>query len=314
MCIRDRFSVAAIRDAYDEFVPDVVHVHEPFAPSCSLLGVLCADTPVVATFHAYYERFTVHGGIYTAFSQLMRPVRSRIVHRIAVSKAAHRTMSARLGSARSSIIPNGASIEHFDRAEPAALHPGRRMRFVGRLEPRKGFRHAVDAFAELGSRYDDLRLVVVGDGPQAAHVRRLPRAMRSRVDMIGRASHTALPTYHAAADMFISPATGRESFGIVLVEAMAAGLPVVASDLPGYREVVRHEREGLLVPPADPIALAEAAARVLDDASLAGRLAMGGRARARTFTWRRIAARVERVYAKVMRARAIEMPRRVGAA
>ena len=95
---------------------------------------------------------------------------------------------------------------------------------------------------------------------------------------------------------------------------MAAGLPVVASDLPGYREVVRHEREGLLVPPADPIALAEAAARVLDDASLAGRLAMGGRARARTFTWRRIAARVERVYAKVVRTRAIEIPRRVGAA
>lgn len=316
LCI-DPFSAAVIRDAFDEFEPDVIHVHEPFAPSASLLGVLCADAPVVATFHAYYERFTVHGGIYTAFSQLMRPIRSRIAHRIAVSRAAHRTMAARLGSAHSSIIPNGASIEHFGRAAPADLPPGRRMLFVGRLEPRKGFRHAVDAFAELGARYDDLRLVVVGEGPQGAHVRRLPRALRSRVDMIGCASHEALPTYHAASDLFLAPATGRESFGIVLVEAMAAGLPVIASDLPGYSEVVRHEREGLLVPAADPDALAAAAARVLDDRALATRLAMAGRLRARAFAWPRIAARVERVYARVIRERTLEVPgvvKRVGAA
>lgn len=316
LCI-DPFSAAVIRDAFDEFEPDVIHVHEPFAPSSSLLALLCADAPVVATFHAYYERFTVHGGIYTAFSQIMRPVRSRITHRIAVSRAAHRTMSARLGSTRSSIIPNGASIEHFARAHPAELPPGRRLLFVGRLEPRKGFRHAIDAFAALGERYDDLRLVVVGEGPQRTQVRRLPPALRDRVDMIGGASHAALPTYHAASDLFISPATGRESFGIVLVEAMAAGLPVVASDLPGYSEVVRHEREGLLVPPADPAALAEAAARILDDPALARRLSVAGRLRARTFAWSRIAARVERVYTRAVRLRTLEVPRilrRVGAA
>ncbi|HEU5173504.1 MAG TPA: glycosyltransferase family 4 protein [Gemmatimonadaceae bacterium] len=316
LCI-DPFSAAVVRDAFDDFAPDVIHVHEPFAPSTSLLGVLCADAPVVATFHAYYEPFTVHGGIYTAFSQLLRPVWSRIAFRIAVSRAAQRTMNARMRGAHSAIIPNGATIDHFGTAEPATLPAGRRMLFVGRLEPRKGFRVAVDAFAELGERYDDLRLVVVGDGPQRAQIRRLPRGLRERVDMMGRVSHDAMPTYHAASDVFVAPATGRESFGIILVEAMAAGLPVVASDLPGYREVVRHEREGLLVPPADPAALAEATARLLDDAALAKRLAVGGRMRARAFAWPRIAARVERVYDKVVRSRNLVVPRvvrRVGAA
>lgn len=314
LCI-DPFSAAAVRGAFDEFRPDVIHVHEPFAPSTSLLGVLCADSPVVATFHAYHEPFTVHGGIYTGWSQLLRPVWSRIDHRIAVSRAAQRTMSTRMSGAASTIVPNGASIAHFKHAIPATLPPGRRMLFVGRLESRKGFRVAVDAFAELGATYDDLRLVVVGDGPHRTQVRRLPRALRARVDMVGRVSHAALPTYHAASDFFVAPATGRESFGIVLVEAMAAGLPVVASDLPGYGEVVRHEREGLLVTPADPFALAEGAARLLDDPLLAKRLAGAGRIRARAFAWPRVAARVERVYDKVVRARLVVLrPRLVNRA
>lgn len=314
LCI-DPFSAAVVRGAFDDLRPDVIHVHEPFAPSTSLLGVLCADAPVVATFHAYYEPFTVHGGIYTGWSQLLRPVRSRIDHRIAVSRAAERTMSVRMRGANGTIVPNGADIGHFRNALPATLPPGRRMLFVGRLEPRKGFRIAIDAFAELGARYDDLRLVVVGDGPQRTQVRRLPPRLRARVDMIGRVSHAALPTYHAASDLFVAPATGRESFGIVLAEAMAAGLPVVASDLPGYGEVVRHGREGLLVPPGDVAALAAAAARLLDDPALAARLADAGRVRARAFAWPRVAARVERVYDKVVRARMLELrPRSVGRA
>ena len=317
LCL-DPFSAAIVRGAFDDFRPDVIHVHEPFAPSTSLLGVLCADAPVVATFHAYHEPFTVHGGIYTGWSQLLRPVWSRIDHRIAVSRAAQQTMSSRMGGARSTIVPNGASIDHFRHAMPASLPGGRRMLFVGRLESRKGFRVAVDAFAELGERFADLRLVVVGDGPHRTQVRRLPRALRQRVDMVGRVSHAALPTYHAAADFFVAPATGRESFGIVLVEAMAAGLPVVASDLPGYGEVVRHEREGLLVTPADPDALAAGAARLLDDPLLARRLSAAGRIRARSFAWPRVAARVERVYDTVVRARTPELRqpivRKVGAA
>ncbi|MBA3890854.1 MAG: glycosyltransferase family 4 protein [Gemmatimonadaceae bacterium] len=303
LCI-DPFSAVVVRGAFDDFRPDVIHVHEPFAPSTSLLGVLCADAPVVATFHSYHEPFTVHGGIYTGWSHLLRPVWSRIDHRIAVSRAAQRTMSTRMRGADSTIVPNGASIAHFRHALPAQLPPGRRMLFVGRLEPRKGFRIALDAFAELGERYDDLRLVVVGDGPQRTRIRRLTPALRARVDMIGRVSHAALPTYHAAADFFVAPATGRESFGIVLVEAMAAGLPVIASNLAGYAEVVRDERDGLLVRPADPAALAAAGARLLDDEVLAKRLASAGRGRARAFAWPRVAARVERVYEKVRRGRA----------
>jgi phosphatidylinositol alpha-mannosyltransferase len=114
--------------------------------------------------------------------------------------------------------------------------------------------------------------------------------------MHGVVSTDSLPHHYAAADLFVAPSTGRESFGVVLLEAMAAGLPIVTSDIDGYREVVRHEREGLLVPPSDPLAVARAAFRLIDDDALARRLGDAGRIRARDFAWTRVAHEVEAVY------------------
>jgi phosphatidylinositol alpha-mannosyltransferase len=114
--------------------------------------------------------------------------------------------------------------------------------------------------------------------------------------MLGKVSYEALPTYHRASDIFVSPATGSESFGIVLVEAMAAGLPLVASDIAGYREVARHESEGLLVQPSDPAALASGVRRILNDPALAQRLGENGFRRSRSFAWDRIIDRLEIVY------------------
>ncbi|MGQ0764264.1 MAG: glycosyltransferase family 4 protein [Gemmatimonadota bacterium] len=295
LCFSSRSS-HLVKKALEVFKPDIIHVHDPLAPSTSMLAVIHRTAPVVATFHSYFARDHFEGRVYTAIAPLLRPVWRRVDRRIAVSEAARISVCSRMGPADVEIVPNGADVEAFGDAQPADLPAGRKLLFVGRLEPRKGFPVAVRAFALLAARYPDLRLVVVGAGEQAGAVNELTPAIRSRVHMLGKVPNETLATFHRAADVFISPATGSESFGIVLVEAMAAALPLVASDIPGYREVVRHNREGLLVKPSDPAALADGVARFLDDPALARQLAANGFARSQAFSWTRIIDRLEQVY------------------
>lgn len=277
--------------ALRSFAPDVVHVHEPFAPSTSLYATLASPAPIVGTFHAYATRSRV----LAALSPLLRGIWNRLDVRLAVSRAAASFVSRYFrGAVR--VVPNGVDVELFARAQPASLPPGRVLLFVNRLEPRKGFRAATQAFELLAGRYPELLLVVAGDGVERALVAGLPDGVKRRVIMLGSVPHEELPPYHAAAELFLAPATGRESFGIVLVEAMAAGLPVVASDIPGYREVVRDQMEALLVPPEDPPALAAAMGRLLDDEQLAASLGAAGRMRAERYRWEAVAADVELAY------------------
>lgn len=279
------------------FAPDVVHVHEPFAPAVGMHATMNAPAPVVGTFHSYYARETMEGRLYTAMAPLLRPIWRRVDRRIAVSQAARHSAKGRLGKGDVKILPNGVEVERFAQALPARDVPeGRILLFVGRLEPRKGLPYAMRAFALLAERYPDLHLVVVGDGPERHALDELPPALRERVHMKGKVSYEALPTYHQAADIFISPATGAESFGIVLVEAMAAGLPVVASNIPGYREVARDGRESRLVTPSDPVALAQGIAHLLDHPEECARLGANGAARAEAFAWERIIDELELVY------------------
>jgi phosphatidylinositol alpha-mannosyltransferase len=167
---------------------------------------------------------------------------------------------------------------------------------VGRLDPQKGLSVALRAFAVLAGEFPDLWLVVAGDGPDRGEVRRQPLEVRERLVLLGGVQHERLPAYHAACDVFVSPAIGQESFGVSLVEAMAAGLPVVASDIAGYREVVRAGVDGLLVRPGDPVALAEEVRRVLKDRGLAERLRQAGRARADGFRWDVVTEQIEGAY------------------
>lgn len=291
-----RRSAHLVRKAFAVFRPDVIHVHDPLTPSTSMLGILNRNAPTVATFHSYFTREHFEGRLYSVLAPFLRPVWRRVDRRVAVSEAAKESVCSRMGAARIDIVPNGADIDVFASAEPAELPPGRRLLFVGRLEPRKGFPVAVEAFAQLASRYPDLQLVVVGDGDDRTAVNALPTSLRARVLMQGRVSDEMLPRFHRAADVFISPATGQESFGIVLVEAMAAGLPLVASDIPGYREVARHDCEGVLVAPSNATALASGIARVLDDRAFASRLGKAGSERANAFTWDKIIDRLEVIY------------------
>jgi phosphatidylinositol alpha-mannosyltransferase len=294
----DPRSRSRIRRALAAFEPDVTHAHEPFSPSTGFFATIDSPAPVVAVSHTYFERSV----LFDVFSRVFARVWKRPAVWVGVSQASAKFLRRHVGAdADVRVIPNGVDIEAFRTAKPAELPPGRRMLFVGRLEPRKGLSVAVAAFTRLAADHPDLYLVVAGEGPERTALDRVEPGVRTRVIELGTVPHADLPGCHAAADVFVSPATGRESFGIVLVEAMAAGLPVVASDIPGYREVVRAGVDGLLVPPGDPVALAEAVGRVLRDSDLARTLSSAARERAEAFRWDAVAEQVEAAYREAIR-------------
>jgi phosphatidyl-myo-inositol alpha-mannosyltransferase len=291
-----RASWRRIRRTLEVFEPDVVHAHEPFSPSTSMMSVLATDAPVVATFHAYHDR----SRLLEAAAPLLRSVARRIDAAVAVSRAAGRFV-APVVPGGVEIVPNGVDVERFAQPGPpaAGLPDGKILLWVGRLDPQKGFPIMVRAFGRLATEYPDLSLVVAGDGRDRHAADMLTEDARARVLMLGSVPNVELPAYLAAADVFASPATGHESFGLVLVEALAAGVPVVATDIPGYREVIRDGVDGLLVPPSDAAALASAIRRVLVEPDLASALAHTGRARAREFSWDVVVPRIEAIYERV---------------
>lgn len=293
-------SARRVRAALGAFAPDVVHVHEPLTPSTSMQAVRASAAPVVATFHANLGR----SRLMEVAGPALRTVYRRIDVAIAVSDAAASFLARAIPGGEVRVVPNGVDTRPFAHPGPSAegLPAGRILLWVNRLDPQKGFPVAVAAFARLAARFPDLAFVVAGDGKDRDAVRSLSEPVRGRVLLLGRVPHAKLPAYHAGADAFVSPATGRESFGIVLVEAMAAGVPVVATDIAGYREVVRDGVDGLLVRPGDPDALAGALGRILDDPELASRLAVAGHERALGFDWDEVAPRIEAVYQEVARA------------
>ncbi len=281
-----------VRAALATFRPDVVHAHEPLAPSASMFATLAARVPVVGTFHAGLDRART----YDLAAPVLRRLARRLAVRVAVSERAAATARRRLGGTYE-IVPNGIDVRAFSSATPRTdLGAGRKLLFVGRLHERKGFRTGVEAFGRLAREHRDLRLVVAGDGQDRSAVAALPADLRERVTLLGTVANRELPPVHRACDLFLAPNQGGESFGVILLEAMAAGLPVVASDIPGYDEVVTDGVDGLLVPPRDAVALAGAIARVLGDPVLAGGLAEAGRARAAAFDWGVVAARLEELY------------------
>lgn len=285
-----------VRELLRVFEPDVVHAHEPLTPSTSMQAVLNSRAPVVATFHAHLDR----SRLMELTAPLLRMVWRRIDAAIAVSEAAAGFL-ARAIAGEVEIVPNGVEVERFADPGPAAvgLPPGRRILWVNRLDPQKGFPVMIRAFDRLAGRLGDVVLVVAGDGRDRSAADGLAKTVRRRLVMLGPVPHEDLPAYHAGADVFVSPALGQESFGIVLVEAMAAGVPVVATDIPGYREVIRPDTNGLLVPPGDWEALADALERLLGDEELAARLSDAGRERASAYSWEAVLPKIEAIYRRV---------------
>jgi phosphatidylinositol alpha-mannosyltransferase len=284
---------AKVRRKLSEERFDVLHLHEPLMPMLCLAVLAEADVPTVGTFHANND-----GALgYKLFRPVLERYVSRLTERIAVSRAAEDTVSRHFGG-RYTIVPNGVDVDRFARAEPYP-RDGREFRilFVGRLEPRKGAKFLLRAMPAVIGSVPDARLVVVGSGPMSAYYRsHLPDEVSGRVDFVGRVSGDDLARHYASADVFCSPAMGGESFGIVLIEAMAAGAAVVASDIGGYRDVVTDGRNGLLTRRGDPDSIAGAIARLARDGQLRRRLTDTGREDVRQYSWDRITGRILEVY------------------
>ena len=272
---------------------DYIHLHEPFAGlvTANVLSQMDPLTSVaIGTFHTYGGT-----GLYkVGFKHLAVPYNRRLRGRIAVSEPARQFISRQF-PAHYEIIPNGIKVDEFDQAEPLPhLQDGKtNLLFVGRLEKRKGLKYLLGAYSRLKWDYPELRLLVVGPGkPDAESYRIISERNLQDVEFVGKVSEEEKARYYKSAHIFCSPATGRESFGIVLLEAMAAGAPVVATRIAGYSGVISDEKDGLLVPPKDDEALAEAIARLLKNRGLALALAANGRAKAEGYRWERVAGSV----------------------
>ena len=288
----------ATRAALASFRPDVVHVHEPLTPSVSMFATLASRAPVVATVHAYLDRSRAM----ELGAPLLRRVWRRVSVGVAVSEAAASFLRRALPEAELEVVPNGVDAVAFRDAEPMELPEGRRVAWVNRLEPQTGFPVTAAAFATVVAALPEARLIVAGDGRDRETLGLLTDPVRERIHLLGTVPNDRIPSVHAACEAFVSSAWGQESFGIALVEAMAAGLPVVATDIPGYREVVDQGVEGLLVPPRDPEALAAGLLRILTEPELAARLGEAGRERARSFDWSIVVDRLEALYGRAVEA------------
>ncbi|MEZ5116941.1 MAG: glycosyltransferase family 4 protein [Candidatus Nanopelagicales bacterium] len=276
---------------------DVVHVHEPVSPSLSVLACWAAEGPLVATWHSSMGRSRVLTAGYYLAQTAMEKIRARI----AVSEYARRTLVDHLGG-DAVLIPNGVDCASFERAEPLPGWPGDgpALMFLGRLdEPRKGLDVLLGALPAMSEALPGLRLLVVGPGDQEDAVKGLPDRLRDRVVFLGRVSDEDKARAFHSVDLYVAPNTGGESFGIVLLESMAAGTPVLASDLDAFRRVLEDGRSGVVFRNGDSADLAAKAVALLHDADERGRLVEAGRARAWQFDWSRVALEVLAVYESV---------------
>lgn len=273
---------------------DLLHLHEPVSPSLSLIALALAEVPVVATFHFA----TTRSRVLAAAQGLLQPTMEKITARIAVSPLARRVQVEYLGGDAVE-IPNGVDVSQLAGARPLAGYPrtGGTVGFVGRFsEPRKGMPVLLAALRTLIRTRPELRLVVVGHGDAGALLRAAGSELASRMRVLGPLDDDAKAAVLASVDVLCAPALGGESFGIVLTEAMAAGTPVVASDLDAFRLVLDDGRAGLLVPVGSPVALTAALRSLLDDPARRAEFAAAGRRRAAMWDWPVVARRVLQVY------------------
>ncbi len=274
---------------------DVVHVHEPDSPSLSLLALWYVECPVVATFHSSNPRSRA----LSATAAILRPSLEKISARIAVSEYARDTSVNHVGG-EPVVIPNGLFVDRFAAATPRPdwQGPDGTLAFVGRLdEPRKGFPLALAALAQLVPASPGIRLLVVGGGQVRVPV---PSELEQRVVFLGRVGDAEKAQALRSADVYVAPNTGGESFGIVLVEAMAAGATVVASDIPAFRKVLGEGRFGVLFPNGDATALAGRVRELLADAPRRSELRSAADAAVRRYDWSAVAGRVVAVYETVV--------------
>jgi len=278
-------TIRALRD--ERF--DVVHIHEPIAPGVTQTALLFKSQPLVGTFHAAGQI-----AAYRYLNPVARWLARKLDVRCAVSEDA-RAMAIHNVGGTYDLVFNGVELVPYAKAATRATQ-GPTILFLGRHEPRKGLAVLLDAMGELPA---SVRLWIASDGPETVALRQKV-AGDVRIEWLGRISDSEKIERLKGADVFCAPSLGGESFGVVLLEAMAASTAVVASDLPGYANVAKADRDALLVPPGDAQALAAALRRVLTDRDLSARLVACGEQRASEFSMDRLAQVYEDIYGRAM--------------
>ncbi len=282
---------------------DIIHLHEPFMPMLCSAVLRFSNTANVATFHAFGSKPGYKFGRPISTIMLRRRLR-KLDGKIAVSQAAME-FASKYVPGYYNIIPNGIDLELFspDVSPISEFCDGKlNILFVGRLEKQKGVNYLIKAYRRVRQEVPNSRLIIVGPGTRlrGKYEKEVVRSGLKDVIFVGGKPQSELPQYYKTADVFCAPATGLESFGIVLLEAMAVGKPIVATNIEGYNSVLTHGVEGLLVPPKNEEMLARALVSLLTDESL--RREMGARARlkAMEYSWEHVAQMVLNYYVRIL--------------
>jgi phosphatidylinositol alpha-mannosyltransferase len=287
-----------VKQVLDDTDFDIVHVHEPFVPQLPIQFLRYSMAVNVGTWHAARDSnfYYVYG------RRLIKRWQRKLDGKIAVSAAAVKHIE-KYFPGYYNVIPNGVDIEHFERdvAPLPEFSDGKRnVLFVGRPEKRKGLKYLIRAFVGVQREIPESRLIVVGAGDFGRYEQAVRNAKLRDVVFRSNVPFDELPRYHHTAHVFCAPNTGFESMGIVLLEAMAAGLPIVASNIDGFAGVVTHGVEGQLVRPEDPQALADALVDLLRDPGRSAAMGRHGRERAQYFSWDRVSQQVLSYYERLI--------------
>ena len=294
----------AVRRILAEEAFDVVHVHEPFMPVLSIHFLRYSEAVNVGTFHATREKSYF---FYRWGRRHLKRWFRRLDGKIAVSNAASGFVEEYFPGYYN-IIPNGVDVAHFsEETKPLKQFQDGKLNilFVGRPEKRKGLDYLLKAYERVKAALPDVRLIIVGAGKFGRYERMARSRKLADVEFCGFISDEELPRYYQAADVFCAPATGFESQGIVLLEAMAAGVPIVASNIEGYAAVFTHDVEGALVLPADVDRLAEGLLSVLSSSGKRKKMGAHARRRAQAYAWPRVSQQVLSYYERLLHERRI---------
>jgi phosphatidyl-myo-inositol alpha-mannosyltransferase len=286
---------------------DIIHLHEPLAPTLCVTVLRLSRTVNIGTFHASESRPSYRWTKPIFMSGLYKKWFRRLNGRIAVSKPAMDFINKYFPSSYE-IIPNGIEMERYNPAVPPLpqFKDGKiNILFVGRLEKRKGLEYLLKAYRLVKPDHPECRLIVVGPGTRlrGKYLKMVSEANLEDVVFVGGVDEYEKTRYYNTADIFCAPATGHESFGIVLLEAMATGKPVVASNIPGYASVISDGVEGLLVPPKQEVPLAQAISRIIRNRELGLDMGKRGMTKADKYSWEKVSVRVMDYYKKILSGR-----------
>ncbi len=291
-----------LREIFESYEFDIIQTHCALVPTLPLLSIkaVLPWQKLIGTFHAAAEKNIA----YRIFQGALNRRAMRFDRRIAVSDAAMR-FAAKYFPGEYTIVPNGIDCDRFNPANEAIekYRDGSfNILYVGRMDKRKGVSYLLKALPIVQRNMKKkVRLILVGEGKlRRVFCQRPLRMNGAEVIFTGRVSPEDLPRYYRTADLFCSPATGQESFGIVLLEAMASGVTVVASDIPGYRQVINNGIDGILVPPRDPRLLAKAILDVAGDEAFNAQLSKAGREKALTYDWKIVVDMLEKIFMETL--------------